>query len=183
MSSYPLHTPPSELQGNILTPEGWISGTLHFSRYITGISGTATDPEHNKDHYILPGFIDLHVHGGAGRDIMEGGDALSAIARMHAQHGTTSLLATTMTAPVADLELACFFFFVGWLVGFVVLVFVCLAGCCCVGGPLGKQQPRKTTTTAKQTRLPKNQLTHRRARPRAGRRPPCAGRTAGARGR
>ncbi len=106
MSSYPLHTPPSELQGNILTPEGWISGTLHFSRYITGISGTATDPEHNKDHYILPGFIDLHVHGGAGRDIMEGGDALSAIARMHAQHGTTSLLATTMTAPVADLELA-----------------------------------------------------------------------------
>ena len=48
---------------------------------------------------VLPGFIDLHVHGGAGHDIMEGGDAAWNVARLHAQHGTTSLLATTMTAP------------------------------------------------------------------------------------
>ena len=31
--------------------------------------------------------------------MMEGGDAAHAIARLHARHGTTSLLATTMTAP------------------------------------------------------------------------------------
>ena len=35
------------------------------------------------------GFIDLHVHGAGGRDIMEGGDAALQVARKHAQHGTT----------------------------------------------------------------------------------------------
>jgi N-acetylglucosamine-6-phosphate deacetylase len=53
---------------------------------------------------IFPGFIDLHVHGAAGRDIMEGGDAALQVARKHAEHGTTALLATTMTAPVEDLR-------------------------------------------------------------------------------
>jgi N-acetylglucosamine-6-phosphate deacetylase len=55
---------------------------------------------------VLPGFIDLHVHGGGGRDIMEGGGAASRVAQCHAAHGTTALLATTMTAPMADLETA-----------------------------------------------------------------------------
>ncbi|MFI4940561.1 MAG: N-acetylglucosamine-6-phosphate deacetylase [Burkholderiales bacterium] len=55
---------------------------------------------------VAPGFIDLHVHGGGGGDFMDAGDAVHAIARMHAQHGTTSMLATTMTAPMADLERA-----------------------------------------------------------------------------
>jgi len=55
---------------------------------------------------ILPGFIDIHVHGGGGRDTMEGADAVAAIARMHARHGTTSLLATTMTAPLEDIRTA-----------------------------------------------------------------------------
>ena len=48
---------------------------------------------------ILPGFIDLHVHGGGGADVMEAGDAIQTITRTHARYGTTSLLATTMTAP------------------------------------------------------------------------------------
>jgi N-acetylglucosamine-6-phosphate deacetylase len=55
---------------------------------------------------VLPGFIDLHVHGGGGRDVMDGGDAAARVAQCHAEHGTTSLLATTMTAPFADLETA-----------------------------------------------------------------------------
>lgn len=55
---------------------------------------------------MVPGFIDTHVHGGGGRDVMEGSDAARTIARLHARHGTTSLLATTMTAPLADLEAA-----------------------------------------------------------------------------
>ncbi|ODV13153.1 MAG: N-acetylglucosamine-6-phosphate deacetylase, partial [Rubrivivax sp. SCN 70-15] len=54
----------------------------------------------------LPGFVDLHVHGGGGRDTMEGGDAVAAIAALHARHGTTSLLATTMTAPPDEIEAA-----------------------------------------------------------------------------
>jgi N-acetylglucosamine-6-phosphate deacetylase len=94
------------LTGNILTPDGWIRGALAFGRHIERIDGAAFDPALNGDDYILPGFIDLHVHGGAGRDMMEGGDAAHAIARLHARHGTTSLLATTMTAPLEDIERA-----------------------------------------------------------------------------
>ena len=48
--------------------------------------------------WILPGFIDLHVHGAGGVDIMQGGDAGATVARHHARHGTTAMLGTTMTA-------------------------------------------------------------------------------------
>jgi N-acetylglucosamine-6-phosphate deacetylase len=98
------------MKGNILTPGGWIRGEVRLvageTSTIAAIDGQAADPATNGDDYILPGFIDLHVHGGAGRDMMEGGDAPHVIARLHAKHGTTSLLATTMTAPVEDIERA-----------------------------------------------------------------------------
>ena len=94
------------LNGNILTPGGWIRGEISFDGRIQAISGAATDPSTNADDYILPGFIDLHVHGGGGKDIMEGGDAPHVIAAMHARHGTTSMLATTMTAPPHEIKAA-----------------------------------------------------------------------------
>ena len=92
------------LTGNILTPDGWIHGSLDSENgRITTLDGTPADPAKNDAPYILPGFIDLHVHGGGGADVMEGGDAIETIARTHAQFGTTSLLATTMTAPRDEL--------------------------------------------------------------------------------
>jgi len=94
------------MKGNILTPDGWVHGALRFKERIAAIEGRAADPDANSDDYILPGFIDVHVHGGAGRDMMEGGDAPHVIAALHAKHGTTSLLATTMTAPPEDIERA-----------------------------------------------------------------------------
>jgi len=94
------------MKRNILTPAGWITGTLHFDSHIQAIDGVPCDPDGNDDDFLLPGFIDLHVHGGAGRDMMEGGDAAHAIAAIHARHGTTSLLATTMTAPPGDIVTA-----------------------------------------------------------------------------
>jgi N-acetylglucosamine-6-phosphate deacetylase len=49
--------------------------------------------------YLAPGFIDLHVHGGAGDDFMDGTpDAFRTICHAHALHGTTRLLATTTVA-------------------------------------------------------------------------------------
>lgn len=95
-----------ELRGNILTPQGWIGGSLQFDAHIKDILGDAVNPAINHDDYLLPGFIDLHVHGGGGKDTMEAGQAVQVIARAHARHGTTSLLATTMTAPLAEIELA-----------------------------------------------------------------------------
>jgi N-acetylglucosamine-6-phosphate deacetylase len=91
------------LSGNILTPHGWVHGSIGFDQRIHAIDGPAVHPEANGDPYIIPGFIDLHVHGGGGRDVMEGGDAAHVIAGVHARHGTTSLLATTMTAPPEDI--------------------------------------------------------------------------------
>ena len=92
------------LKGNILTPAGWVHGAIGFGARIESVRGTPFDPALNGADYILPGFIDLHVHGGGGRDTMQGGDAVQAIAALHARHGTTSLLATTMTAPLAEIE-------------------------------------------------------------------------------
>ncbi len=94
------------MQGNILTPGGWVHGVISFSDRINDIRGDSVDPSGNGDAYIIPGFIDLHVHGGGGRDIMEGGDAPHVISSMHARHGTTSLLATTMTAPPQEIDTA-----------------------------------------------------------------------------
>lgn len=96
----------SAMRGNILTPGGWIHGELRHGSLVESIDGHDVDPSANGDDYILPGFIDVHVHGGGGRDMMEGGDAAHVIAALHARHGTTALLATTMTAPVEDIDRA-----------------------------------------------------------------------------
>ncbi|QTF93916.1 N-acetylglucosamine-6-phosphate deacetylase [Halomonas sp. BM-2019] len=93
------------LYGNILTPHGWRLGELHWAAgRITRVAGEAVDPEANDHPRILPGFIDLHVHGGGGADVMEGREALVTLARTHVRFGTTRLLATTMTAPDAEIR-------------------------------------------------------------------------------
>ena len=60
--------------------------------------------------YIAPGFVDLHVHGGAGADFMDGtADAFRTVLACHTRHGTTSCTPTTTVARhdqiVAVLEL------------------------------------------------------------------------------
>ena len=48
---------------------------------------------------LVPGFVDVHIHGAGGRDVMEGSAAaLAAITEVVARRGTTSLVATTITA-------------------------------------------------------------------------------------
>jgi N-acetylglucosamine-6-phosphate deacetylase len=47
----------------------------------------------------IPGFIDVHIHGAGGRDVMEASaEAMEAVTKTVAQHGTTSFVATTVTA-------------------------------------------------------------------------------------
>jgi len=51
------------------------------------------------DQTAIPGFIDMHIHGAGGHDVMEGtGEALRSITRKVSEYGTTSLVATTVTA-------------------------------------------------------------------------------------
>ncbi len=57
--------------------------------------------------YILPGFIDIHVHGGGGADFMDGTpEAMEKVIATHLQHGTTSICPTTMSAPLDEIDKA-----------------------------------------------------------------------------
>ena len=60
----------------------------------------ASARRHDKrDFSVVPGFIDVHIHGAAGHDVMESSpEALAAITTSVAARGTTSLVATTVTA-------------------------------------------------------------------------------------
>jgi N-acetylglucosamine-6-phosphate deacetylase len=54
--------------------------------------------------YLAPGFVDIHVHGGAGSDFMDAAAAdIETVFRYHAAHGTTSLCPTTATAPLDEI--------------------------------------------------------------------------------
>jgi len=56
---------------------------------------------------ITPGFIDVHVHGGEGDDFMDAsGEGNARILAFHARHGTTALMATTLSASRHDLQAA-----------------------------------------------------------------------------
>jgi N-acetylglucosamine-6-phosphate deacetylase len=60
---------------------------------------------HIPEAMVAPGFIDIHVHGAAGWDLMSGSaEAIRQVAQTLARFGTTSFLATTMSAPEADLD-------------------------------------------------------------------------------
>jgi N-acetylglucosamine-6-phosphate deacetylase len=53
------------------------------------------------DAVLVPGFMDIHIHGGAGHDVMEGdAAALAAVEKSIARHGVTSYCPTTVTAPL-----------------------------------------------------------------------------------
>ncbi|ASR46153.1 N-acetylglucosamine-6-phosphate deacetylase [Paenibacillus kribbensis] len=55
--------------------------------------------------YLLPGFIDIHVHGGNGEDFMDSSPrVLDTITSFHGSQGTTAMLATTMTAPKEQID-------------------------------------------------------------------------------
>ncbi len=59
--------------------------------------------------YLSPGFVDIHVHGGGGHGVMEREpDGICAMCETHLRHGTTSILPTTLAAPIDVLQEAIF---------------------------------------------------------------------------
>lgn len=103
-------TTPHRLDGDILTPQGFVRGHLRIAHgRIAELEGHAlATAEAGRDGHalVLPGFIDLHVHGAGGSDVMDAGEAIATVARTHRRHGTTALLATTMTAPLDEIRTA-----------------------------------------------------------------------------
>ncbi|MCX4755383.1 N-acetylglucosamine-6-phosphate deacetylase [Kitasatospora purpeofusca] len=72
---------------------------------IAGLGGTATPGDLDLTGYtVVPGFVDLHVHGGGGASYASGiaEEALRA-ARTHLEHGTTTTVASTVTGEIDDL--------------------------------------------------------------------------------
>jgi len=62
---------------------------------------------HEPGAIVAPGFVDLHIHGARGRDLMDGTrESVGTVAETLARHGTTSFLATTLSAPDSDTEAA-----------------------------------------------------------------------------
>jgi N-acetylglucosamine-6-phosphate deacetylase len=101
------------LEGFVVTAEALLRGRVVIDgERIAAVEGTPVADGAWRDGsaaILLPGFIDLHVHGGGGADTMQAANGMAAIdtiARTHAQHGTTALLATTMTAPHEEIKAA-----------------------------------------------------------------------------
>ncbi len=91
----------------LITPIEWIESPIVVVEdgHITGLR-SRRDAEipvgrllDFPDLILAPGFIDIHIHGGAGRDAMEADEAaLAEIERQLAKHGVTAYLPTTVTA-------------------------------------------------------------------------------------
>lgn len=89
--------------GTLVTAAGPRRGRIEVEE---GRISTLEEAEGAGDDLILPGFVDLHCHGGGGFDVMDGGGAAASVAAHHAKEGTTALLATTLTAPPERLRTA-----------------------------------------------------------------------------
>src|SRR5699024_10343325 len=90
------------INGKILTPQGWLKdGSVLISDNkilevtncdLAVVGATLIDA---KGMYIVPGGVEIHVHGGGGRDFMEGSEEAFRVAiAAHMQHGTTSIFPT-----------------------------------------------------------------------------------------
>lgn len=97
------------INGCVLTPHGWVNdgsvlidGTrikavLNSSRPVDGVDKVIDA----KGSYVLPGGVDIHVHGGGGRDFMEcTEDAFVTAVEAHRKHGTTSIFPTLSSSTV-----------------------------------------------------------------------------------
>lgn len=86
-------------QGILHVKDGFIAYVGDMSQWDPSAAGSAARSVDAHGSWLLPGFIDVHVHGGYGADFMDANpETLDIITRFHALHGTTSMLATTMTA-------------------------------------------------------------------------------------
>jgi N-acetylglucosamine-6-phosphate deacetylase len=101
----------------VLTPGGeWPRGWIAVEGRRIAAMGQGRPPERRRAGadvldagglVALPGFVDLHVHGAVGVDVMDADpDGLRRMARFYASHGVTAWLPTTMTASGPDLERA-----------------------------------------------------------------------------
>ena len=93
------------LRGRVVTGEEVIEdGTVVLTgdriSWVGPTSRWTGDPAPQSDSIILPGLVDLHCHGGAGASFPDSAGAdLSTAVEHHRSHGTTTMLASLVSAP------------------------------------------------------------------------------------
>ncbi|MFG2488738.1 N-acetylglucosamine-6-phosphate deacetylase [Streptomyces virginiae] len=80
--------------GRVIVDGDRIAGSAHEGARTVDLSG----------HWIVPGFVDMHNHGGGGASFTSGTaeDVLKGV-RTHREHGTTTLIASTVTGDLDEL--------------------------------------------------------------------------------
>ena len=96
------------INGRILTPQGWLEGgsIIVEGNKIKAVANTDLPIEgaevlDAKGCHVVPGGIEMHVHGGGGRDFMEGTEEAFRVAvQAHLEYGTTSIFPTLSSSTV-----------------------------------------------------------------------------------
>ena len=102
------------INGKIHTPQGWLkNGSVIISdNKILEVSNcdlpvVGAKMVDARGMYIVPGGVEIHVHGGGGRDFMEGTeDAFRTAVDAHMQHGTTSIFPTLSSSSIPMIRAA-----------------------------------------------------------------------------
>ncbi len=102
------------INGKIHTPQGWLKNgsviindnkILEVSNCDLPVVGAKMVDA--RGMYIVPGGVEIHVHGGGGRDFMEGTeDAFRTAVAAHMQHGTTSIFPTLSSSSIPMIKAA-----------------------------------------------------------------------------
>ncbi|TCZ75327.1 N-acetylglucosamine-6-phosphate deacetylase [Paenibacillus albiflavus] len=100
------------VNANIVTEQGIVTngsiqviGSTIAAIHENGAAAPQGEVIDAQGSWVLPGFIDVHVHGGYGADFMDASkESLDTITRFHSSMGTTSIVATSMTAPREALD-------------------------------------------------------------------------------
>jgi len=99
--------------GRVVTPAGVLSpGWIRLAGSRIDAVGPGEPPRAPglpvtdlRGQWVLPGFVDMHVHGGGGTSFTQGtAEDARAAAVFHRRHGSTTIVASLVTAPLTDLE-------------------------------------------------------------------------------
>jgi N-acetylglucosamine-6-phosphate deacetylase len=97
------------IPGGVLSP-GWIrlAGSVIDAVGLGQVPEPLTAGVHVTElagQWVLPGFVDMHVHGGGGASFTDGSQQdARRVAGFHRQHGTTTIVASLVTAPLTELQ-------------------------------------------------------------------------------
>jgi len=96
--------------GRVVTPEGVLDpGWVLVERGVIGSVGTGTPPPADEvidaaGAWVVPGFVDIHCHGGGGESFScAEPERVARAVTAHRRHGTTTLLASLVSRPVPEL--------------------------------------------------------------------------------